>query len=179
MRNQIHQEQEQLILMWVPGYAGIQGNEKVDQHAKVALQGETNKNYKTIAEDWKNWIREKQEGIRQAECTSSDNRMVTVKPRIKKINGAQALTRRDHVIISKLRMRYTRLTYGYRVDLNPSSECRDFGGRLVVDHLQWDCPTFRRQRLECNISKETLSGDEDEIQRLIRYVQKIGVYHER
>jgi hypothetical protein len=62
--------------MWVPG----QG----DQHAKAALQGETKKNYKTVAEDWKNWIRKKQEGISQAEWTSSDNKMVTVKPRIKK-----------------------------------------------------------------------------------------------
>jgi hypothetical protein len=86
---------EHLILMWVPGHAGIQGNEKADQHAQAALQGETNKNYKTVAEDWKNWIREKQEGIRQTEWTSSNNPMVTVKPRIKKNNGAQTLTRRD------------------------------------------------------------------------------------
>jgi hypothetical protein len=93
--------------MWVPGHAGIQGNEKAKQHAKATLQGETNKNYKTVAEDWKNWIRKKQEGIRQAEWTSSDNPMVTVKPRIKKNNGAQALTRKDQVIISRLRMGYT------------------------------------------------------------------------
>jgi hypothetical protein len=56
------------------------------KHAKAELQGETNKNYKTVAEDWTNWIEETQEGIRQAqaEWTSSDNPMVTVKPRIKK-----------------------------------------------------------------------------------------------
>jgi hypothetical protein len=28
------------------------------------------------------------------------------------------------------------------------------------------------------MSKETLSRDEDEIRRLIRYVQRIGVYHD-
>jgi hypothetical protein len=76
--------------MWVVGHAGIQGNEKADQHAKAALQGETNKKYKTVAGYWKNWIRKKQEGIRQAEWTSSDNRMVTVKPRTKKNSGAKA-----------------------------------------------------------------------------------------
>jgi hypothetical protein len=146
----------------------IQGNEKADEHAKVKLQEETNKNYKTVAVGWKNWIREKQEGIRQAEWTSSDNPMVTVKPRIKKKNGAQPLTRRDQAIISRLRMGYTRLTHGYRVDLNLWPECGDCGARQTVDHLLWDCPTFRRQRIECNISKETLSGDEDEIRRLIR-----------
>jgi hypothetical protein len=91
-----------------------------------------------------------------------------VKPRIKKNNDAKAL------------MRHTQLTYGYRVDLNSSPECGDCGARLTVDHLLRDCPTFRRQRIECNsnISRETLSGDQDEIRRLIRYVQKIEVYHE-
>jgi hypothetical protein len=95
MRNQIHREKEHLILMWVSGHARIQENEKADQHAKTALQGYTNKNSKTVAEDWKNWIRKKQEEIRQAEWTSSDNPMVTIKPRTKKNNGAQALRRRN------------------------------------------------------------------------------------
>jgi hypothetical protein len=80
--------------MWVPGHTGIQGNKKADQHAKAALQGKTNKNYKIVAEEWKNWISEKQKGIRQAEWTSSGNLMVTVKSRIKKNNGAQ--TRLKH-----------------------------------------------------------------------------------
>jgi hypothetical protein len=100
--------------------------------------------------------------------------MVRVKPRIGKNNGT--LTRRDQVIISRLRLAYIRLTLRYRVELNPSPECGDCGASLKVDHLLWDCPTFRRQQIECNISKKTLSGDEDEIRRLIRYVQKIGVY---
>jgi ribonuclease HI len=46
-----HREVEHLILKCVPGHARIQENEKADQHAKAALQAETNKNYKTVAED--------------------------------------------------------------------------------------------------------------------------------
>jgi ribonuclease HI len=42
MMNQIHREKEHLTLMWVPRHAGIQGNEKADQHTKAALQWETN-----------------------------------------------------------------------------------------------------------------------------------------
>jgi hypothetical protein len=61
-------------------------------------------NYKTVAEDWTNRIREKKQGIRQGEWTSSDNAMVTVKTRIKKNNGTQALTRKNQVLISRLRM---------------------------------------------------------------------------
>jgi hypothetical protein len=60
------------------GTCRVQENEKADHHAKAALQGDTNKNYKTVVEDWKKWISEKSKGIRQAEWTSSDNPMVTV-----------------------------------------------------------------------------------------------------
>jgi hypothetical protein len=56
------------------------------------------------------------------------------------------------------------------VELNTSLECGDCGARLTVGHLLWDCPTFRRQRIESNISKETLSGDEDEIRRRSEYI---------
>jgi hypothetical protein len=167
MMNQIYSKKEHPILLWVPGHASIQENKKTDQQAKTALQGESNKNYITVAQDWKNWIKQKQEEIRQAEWTAFDNPMVTVKPRIKKNNGEQAFTRRDQVIISRLRMGYTRLTHGYRVDLNLSPECGDCGVRLTVDHLLWDYPTLRRQRIECNISKEKLSGDEGKIRRMI------------
>jgi hypothetical protein len=138
MMNQIHREKEYLIFMLVPGHVGI----KADQGTKAELQGETNNNYKAVAENWKNWIREKQEGISKAEKTSFDKPMVAVKLRIKKNNGAQELTRRDQVIISRLRMGYTRLTRGYRVDINYRPECGDCGARLTVDHLLWDCPTF-------------------------------------
>jgi ribonuclease HI len=56
MMNQIHRENEHLILMWVPGHAGIQGNEKADQHAKAALIGEIDRIHKTVPDDWKYWI---------------------------------------------------------------------------------------------------------------------------
>jgi hypothetical protein len=60
MMNQIHREKEHLILMWVPAHAGIQRNEKADQHAEAARQGKTKKkSYKTVAEGWKKWIKEK------------------------------------------------------------------------------------------------------------------------
>jgi trans-2-enoyl-CoA reductase len=56
MMNQIHRENEHLILMWVQGRAGIQCNEKADQHVKAALKEEIDQTHKTVPDDWKNWI---------------------------------------------------------------------------------------------------------------------------
>jgi hypothetical protein len=47
-------------------------------------------------------------------------------------NGEQNL---HQVIVSRLRMSYTRLNQGYRLDLNPPPECRDCGARLTINHL--------------------------------------------
>jgi ribonuclease HI len=178
MMNQIHRENAHLILMWVPGHAGILGNEKADQHAKAALKGEIDRTHKTVPDDWKNWINKKQHERRQAEWATSENSMVTLKPEIKRNNNTQTLTRREQVIVSRLRMGYTRLTHGHRVDLEPPPECGDCGCRLTVNHILWECQTFQRKRTECNLSIETFSGGVDEIHKLIEYTRKIGVYHD-
>jgi hypothetical protein len=41
------------------------------------------------------------------EMASSENPMVTLKPEIKRNNNTQTLTRREQVIVSRLRMGYT------------------------------------------------------------------------
>jgi hypothetical protein len=39
------------------GHAGIQGNEKADQHTKAALIDEIDRTHKTVPDDWKNWVK--------------------------------------------------------------------------------------------------------------------------
>jgi ribonuclease HI len=51
--------------MWVPGHAGIQGNEKADQHAKSALKGEIDLTHKIVQDDWKNWDKKKKHEDKQ------------------------------------------------------------------------------------------------------------------
>jgi ribonuclease HI len=55
MMNPIYRENEHLSLMWATGHAGIQGNEKTDQHAKAALISEIHQTHKTAPDDSKNW----------------------------------------------------------------------------------------------------------------------------
>jgi hypothetical protein len=128
--NQIHRENEHLNLMWVPGHSGIQGNEKADQYATPALKGEIAWTYKTVPDDWKNWIKKKQH--ERIQGASSENPMLTLTTEIKRNNNTQTLTRRAQVIVSRLRMGYTRLTHGHRVDVEPPPDC---GCRLIVNHI--------------------------------------------
>jgi predicted secreted Zn-dependent protease len=53
MMNLIHRENEHLSLMWAKGHAGIQGNEKTDQHAIAALISEIHQTHKTAPDDCK------------------------------------------------------------------------------------------------------------------------------
>jgi hypothetical protein len=127
--NQIHRENEQhLNLMWVPGHSGIQGNEKADQYATPALKGEIAWTYKTVPDDWKNWIKKKQHERRQgqAEWASSENPMVTL------TTEKETTTHKHSRGVSRLRMGYTRLTHGHRVDVEPPPDC---GCRLIVNHI--------------------------------------------
>jgi hypothetical protein len=140
--------------MLVPRHVGIQINKKAAQHgtAKGNQQELQNRCRRLQKLD-------KGETGRNKTSISSDNPMVTVKPRIKKNNGAQALTRRDQFIISRLRTGHD----------SPTGTGWTLIHRLNGEIVALDCPTFRRKKIECNISKETLSGDKDE---------KIELYHE-
>jgi ribonuclease HI len=52
MMDQIHRENEHLILIWVLGHGS---NEEADQHATAALKGEIDRTHKTVQDDWKSY----------------------------------------------------------------------------------------------------------------------------
>jgi hypothetical protein len=65
--------------------------------------------------------------------TSSENSMVTLTPEIKRNNNTQTLMRRGQVRVSRLKMGYTLVTQGHRLDFEPPPECGDCGCRLTVN----------------------------------------------
>jgi hypothetical protein len=48
--------------------------------------------------------------------------MVEIKPNIRKYNGSKNLPRQDQVVVSRIRMGYTRQTEAYRLDNSPQPQ---------------------------------------------------------
>jgi hypothetical protein len=72
---------------------------------------------------------------------TSENVMVPIKPNMKKYNCSQNLLRHNQVVVSRLRMGYTRITQAYRLDNSPQPECQTWQRTLSVPHILWNAET--------------------------------------
>jgi hypothetical protein len=68
------------------------------------------------------------------------------------------MPRRPEVIISRLRMGYTNLTHGYRINDEIRPLCHDCKQDITFEHIVWQFPNYDIQGGRSNISREALGN---------------------
>jgi hypothetical protein len=61
--------------------------------------------------------------------------MVEIEPNLRKYNDTQNLRRQDLVVVSRIRMGYTRLTEAYRLDNSPQPQFQICQTSISVPHI--------------------------------------------
>jgi hypothetical protein len=112
--NLLAEEGEDLKLMWVPANNGIEGSESADKVAKEALHEEPAPEIRATENDWIKWTKEVAKKKERNEWLASGERMVEIKPNLRKYNDTHNLRRQDQMMVSRSRMGFTRLTEAYR-----------------------------------------------------------------
>jgi hypothetical protein len=64
------------------------------------------------------------------------------------------MTRREQVVISRLRTGYTRATDGPRMNRITNSQCPFCDTGLTVDHVLWDCKETEETKREMRMTPE-------------------------
>jgi hypothetical protein len=91
--------------------------------------------------------------------------------------NTKTMTRREQVVISRLRTGYTRATHSAVMDKESSPECSFCAVNLTTDHIRWHCNETEMNRLQMDITKEIWKGGKQEdMEKLIKYVKKIGFF---
>jgi hypothetical protein len=88
------------------------------------------------------------------------------KPHHKMNINTKTMTRREQVVISRLRTGYTRATHSAVMDSKSHHR----------PHAIWHCKETETKRLQMDITKEIWKGDKQEMEKLIKYVKDIRFF---
>ena len=135
---------------WIPSHIGIQGNEKADQFAKAGLRLRNEPNhYKIPYTDYIPKVKTYIRNLWQNRWDHKHNRVRPIKlhniiPSIKPFY-IYNVSRKDEVIIHRLRIGHTRLTHKYLMEdplkrVPPCNYC--YGPDISVHHIMIECPHF-------------------------------------
>ena len=184
VQQKLHRLEEggsQVTFLWVPGHSGIGGNDAADTIAKKATQQPPQ--FITVPyTDWYSYIRDTTMRQWEDKWSRSTAALHHIKPKPEKWRRSTK-TRREEVIMNRLRLGHTRLTHGYLFDGEPQRRicrwCND--AFLTVEHLLITCPQLEQQRgeiIRSRIGESTLQkllGERANHKIIMEYLKKLAI----
>ena len=141
-------EGNKLTFMWIPSHIGIQGNEIADSLAKEALnlQIDNRLTPKLPYSDFRPKIKEYTLSLWKKEWKKeAQNKLLDTKPKLKPRNSLN-LSRRENVIITRLKIGHTKLTHQYLFLNKQAPKCIKCDCPLTVKHILLKCIEFSETR---------------------------------
>ena len=159
--------------MYVPSHIGIRGNETVDTYAKSAtdpsplkiITSDDIKSYfnQITYTNWQNFW-----------ASQTSNKLYELKKTVQPWKNLNHLSRKEEVIITRLRIGHTKLTHNYFYQKILKPIC-NFCNRepLSVRHLIFICPQLHQDRLALQINENsiTIPDSPSEIQKFITLIK--------
>jgi hypothetical protein len=171
IRKLIDQASTNITLLWVPNHIGIPGNETAADAAKEALNEEIHHTETYHPPGLDNMDKRKTRTRTTRKWENSITAMKECKPDHITNTNTKTMTRREQVVISRLRTDYTRATHSTVMNKERSPECRFCAVNLTTDHMLWHCKETETKRLQMDIKKKIWKNGRQEMEKLINYVK--------
>ena len=177
----IRTETDKVIkFMWVPSHTGIKGNEVADTKAKeAATKLHVAPNQTVPYSDFKclinPFIKKKWQSSWDDQ---SENKLHAIQPSLGLWPHSVRKSRREELILSRLRIGHSHLTHSYLLKREDQPECVPCQCPLTIKHILIDCLDFadiRQQFYDVPDMKtlfETVSPD-----NIVAFIKEIGLYY--
>ena len=160
---------------WIPGHAGLLGNEIADRAAELPdIQ-----DLKLSRADAQRFLRSALLSTwKQSWERTTSNKLRLIKDSIAPWKSSLRTCRREEVILTRLRIGHTRTTHGYLLRGDPPPLCPSCGITLTVFHFLLECPLYNDERrmvdLSCTL-QDILGDDPDSATRLLQFLRLTGL----
>ena len=178
--NQLTNEQQFSIkFIWIPSHVGITGNEIIDRAAKDASQlDQANANVTIthihINTHIKNQITSNWKAYWNAQI---NNKLLQIKTTVLPWQSSFRTSRREEIIITRLRIGHTRATHGHLFTGEPPPVCHLCDSSLLtVEHILSECTEtepYRRIVSLPNTLRESLQDDVSNCDKIIMLLNRI------
>lgn len=177
-------ENKNVEFCWIPGHAGIHGNDRADSLAKLA----TSQPKQFIPIHYKDWypiIKEKITEKWNDEWKRSRNKMLEIKPNVGEWAKEKYNNRKEQVVVNRLRCGHTLLTQQHLMEVDaggfapPCPLCNEAG--LSVRHVMMDCQVLeqeRRRHFNGPLNFKALLTDNKMKTKMLTFVRNIGLFDE-
>jgi hypothetical protein len=146
---------------------GIPGNEQAVEEVKAALDDNIQQNEKYPLKDLEKWLKTETTKIRKERWKNGSNNMKGRKIEHEYDEDTRSMTRREQVVISRLRTGYTRATHGPRMNGITDPQCPFCDTGLKVDHILWDCTETEQTKRKLMMTPEIWTKGAEGIKKII------------
>jgi ribonuclease HI len=169
-----------VVFCWVPGHVGIRGNELADGAARAATEkgviDDSRLNFNDLKNFFKLLLKNKFQDMWDLQ---TNNKLKTIKTTIAPWDSSIRSTRREEVVLTRLRIGHTLFTHAYLFSLDKiPPRCETCNEALTVRHTLLECSKYRglRRRLALeNSMSEVLGDDQKQIDKLFKFLKEIDI----
>jgi len=139
-------DNKDIVFCWIPGHAGIEGNEKADQAAKRALTKEIT-DFTIPYTDFKMTVKSFIMSCWQRQWNECiQNKLHSILPCVQNKIPSKFNTRKDQAIYHRCLIGHSRLTHLHLLVNEPAPVCQNCRCPLTIKHILLECTQLQRIR---------------------------------
>lgn len=153
IKSTIFSSPNKIVLLWVPAHVGICGNEIADNYANQALSSNDKDDHMTY-DDIQAYTKKKFRLVNNLQWMAQTGHLRMLKHDSDKSDYSPGLSRREAVVLARLRIGHTNLTHQHYMSKEAPPICPFCQLNLNINHILIECIKIQHLRVKYNISSD-------------------------
>lgn len=136
-----------ITFLWIPGHAGIPGNETADRAAKASLNDSSRDHLPCSVSDFLHSIHSSFLSSLQRDWDQTQHyHLYPIKPILGHWPSSHQHTRLKEILIARLRLGHTKITHLYIINHEPHPICNTCQTNYTISHMLINCQQYATER---------------------------------